>query len=299
MRSLFVLVAFGLIVGCGTKPPADTSDTRETDKNTPKAIATAKPEPETTKPSRSIPDDLPDAAARKTAVARLKAIHKAAWNFHDAVGHFPAGVIATKDAVGLSWRVQLLPYLGHEDLFKQFKLNEAWDSDHNKKLLDKMPDVFASAGKPTEKGNTFVRMPIGFAPRFRDLLHGQKLPPFTREPGQPAFGLGVTSISDGSVNTILFAEFATAVPWTKPDEADQLPPVNPKLKTGTPIVVPLPKLGGPFDGGFHAILADGVTVFYKGTLKPTDLQPLLTPAGGERCDPQPAEHVLYIVPWSK
>lgn len=62
---------------------------------------------------------------------------------------------------------------------------------------------------------------------------------------------------------------------------------------------PLPKLGGPFDGGFHAILADGVTVFYTASLKPTDLQALLTLAGGEVCDPQPAEHALYAVPWSK
>src|SRR6185437_3736578 len=45
----------------------------------------------------------------------------------------------------LSWRVMILPYLEQQDLYKQFHLNEAWDSEHNKKLLAKMPKTYASA----------------------------------------------------------------------------------------------------------------------------------------------------------
>lgn len=33
----------------------------------------------------------------------------------------------------LSWRVHLLPYIGNEGLYKQFHLNEPWDSEHNLK----------------------------------------------------------------------------------------------------------------------------------------------------------------------
>ena len=40
---------------------------------------------------------------------------------------------------GLSWRVAILPYLEQDTLYKQFKLDEPWDSPHNKKLIRQMP----------------------------------------------------------------------------------------------------------------------------------------------------------------
>jgi hypothetical protein len=43
----------------------------------------------------------------------------------------------------LSWRVLVLPYLGQEELFAQFRLTEPWDSDHNVRLLDRMPSTYA------------------------------------------------------------------------------------------------------------------------------------------------------------
>ena len=42
----------------------------------------------------------------------------------------------------LSWRVHLLPYLEHENLYKEFHLDEPWDSEHNKKLIDQMPAIY-------------------------------------------------------------------------------------------------------------------------------------------------------------
>src|SRR5262245_8863810 len=35
----------------------------------------------------------------------------------------------------LSWRVHLLPYLVRDDLLKQFRMDEPWDSPHNKQFL--------------------------------------------------------------------------------------------------------------------------------------------------------------------
>src|SRR5262249_29159759 len=43
----------------------------------------------------------------------------------------------------LSWRVAILPYIGQRALYQRFRLNEPWDSKHNKKLLAQMPKVFA------------------------------------------------------------------------------------------------------------------------------------------------------------
>ena len=50
----------------------------------------------------------------------------------------------------LSWRVHLLPYLGEEELYRRFRHAEPWFSDHNSKLIERMPAVYgagASGGR--------------------------------------------------------------------------------------------------------------------------------------------------------
>ena len=38
-----------------------------------------------------------------------------------------------------SWRALILPYLGHEDLWKAYRMSEPWDSPHNLKLAKSAP----------------------------------------------------------------------------------------------------------------------------------------------------------------
>src|SRR5687768_11208075 len=48
----------------------------------------------------------------------------------------PLRALKTADgAPGLSWRVAILPMLGEEPLYKEFHLDEPWDSPHNKPLV--------------------------------------------------------------------------------------------------------------------------------------------------------------------
>jgi len=49
----------------------------------------------------------------------------------------------------LSWRVHMLPYLGRDELYDQFHLNEPWNSAHNITLLDRMPKVYGKSGADT------------------------------------------------------------------------------------------------------------------------------------------------------
>ena len=64
--------------------------------------------------------------------------------FEDAKGRLPAAALYSKDGKPLlSWRVQILPYLGHQELYNRFRHNESWDSEHNRKLFEHMPDVIA------------------------------------------------------------------------------------------------------------------------------------------------------------
>jgi hypothetical protein len=129
----------------------------------------------------------------------------------------------------LSWRVALLPYLGETALYRQFRLNEPWDSPHNKKLLAKMPAVYAPPGTKTrEPYMTFYQVFVGPHAGF-----------------EKHRALHVANFTDGTSNTILIAEAGSPVPWTKPEDLRYAEDE------------PLPELGGLFPGLFHVAMADG------------------------------------------
>jgi len=58
-------------------------------------------------------------------------------NFDSAYQKLPSN-IESKDGVPLlSWRVAILPMLGEQELYDSFKLDQSWDSDHNKSVSDR------------------------------------------------------------------------------------------------------------------------------------------------------------------
>ena len=148
-----------------------------------------------------------DAAGRATSSNNLKQILLAMHNYHDVYRHFPAAYGMKKDETKLlSWRVYLLPYLEQAPLYDQFHLDEPWDSEHNKKLIEKMPTVFASPALPAElakKGMTTYVGPVG----EKTIFEGSE-------------GISLSKIVDGTSNTlaILEADSEHAVIWTKPDD---------------------------------------------------------------------------------
>jgi hypothetical protein len=113
----------------------------------------------------------------------------------------------------LSWRVHLLPYLGHDALYKQFKLNEPWDSRANKALISKMPDVYKSLNQDVsevQKGMTRFRVFVG--PGTALDKSGDSPPN-----GPPRGARFPNDFPDGVSNTLLVAEAVEAVEWTKPE----------------------------------------------------------------------------------
>jgi hypothetical protein len=153
----------------------------------------------------------------------------------------------------LSWRVALLPYLGENELYRQFHLNEPWDSPHNKQLLKRMPHVYAPPGVRTQEPYaTYYQVFVGPHAAFEK---HQALP--------------ISSFTDGTSNTILIVEAAHAVPWTKPEDlhyaADE----------------PLPELGGLFPGIFNAASADGAVHAVPKATDPRVLRALITRDMGE------------------
>jgi hypothetical protein len=190
-----------------------------------------------------------EAPMRALAENDLKQILLALVNFHDTQGALPAGYADKTGKPGLSWRVAILPYIEQDALYKQFKLDEPWDSEHNKAFITKMPAQFAPPRTNTN-GYTFYR---GFTGP------GTWLPPQQQSarPG-PLFGVKLSQITDGTSNTILVVEAYDPVIWTKPDEL-VFDPNN------------LPKLGGVFVSGMHVGLADGSLKFLRKGVSPKTL----------------------------
>jgi hypothetical protein len=190
-----------------------------------------------------------EAAARAQSQNNLKQLGLAMHNYHDANGRFPPQATYNKNGKPLlSWRVLILPYIDQENLYKQFHLDEPWDSEHNKKLLAVMPKTYASPQdeKTVQEHLTHFQGFVGKGTIFE----GKQ-------------GVQIASITDGTSNTIMFAEAEKAVPWTKPEDI----PFDPAK--------PLPKLGLPDTSGFQAALCDGSVHMISHKIKPETLRNLI------------------------
>src|SRR5262249_40256468 len=105
---------------------------------------------------------LKEGAVRAQSANNLKQIGLALHNYHDTMGNFPPAAIVDEQGNRLlSWRVAILPYIEQVELYKQFKLDEPWDSDHNKKLIAKMPKTYALPNKMSKPGETHYRVFVG------------------------------------------------------------------------------------------------------------------------------------------
>ena len=181
----------------------------------------------------------------------LKQIALAMHNYEGTHRRFPPQAIKSKDGKPLlSWRVAILPYLENNELYQQFKLDEPWDSEHNKKLIEKMPQVYLSQGLANlpEKGRTTYLAPL--AERTVFSAHPE--------------GVKIAAITDGTSNTIMILEAnpKAAVIWTKPDDL----PVDLKM--------PHKNLEGPEGKIFLSAFCDGSIHFISKTVDAETLRRL-------------------------
>src|SRR5262249_35253653 len=84
------------------------------------------------------------AATRSRSANNMKQILLAFHNYASNYDKLPAAAICDPNGKPLlSWRVAILPYIEQQNLYQQFKLDEPWDSEHNKKLIPRMPKIYA------------------------------------------------------------------------------------------------------------------------------------------------------------
>ncbi|MDB5306237.1 MAG: hypothetical protein JWO38_439 [Gemmataceae bacterium] len=199
-----------------------------------------------------------EAAVQAQSINNLKQIALAMHNYHDTNGGLPPAAVVDKTGKPLlSWRVLILPYIEQEPLYKQFKLDEPWDSEHNKKLIPQMPKIYAIPDDPGAKpGETRYRVFVGNGAVF-DTVQGVKF----------------DQVTDGTSSTIMAVTAATAVPWTKPDELT----FDPDKDMG--------KLLGPVGNAYQAAYCDGSVRMFAKLPAAKTLNALITRAGGEVIDP--------------
>ena len=175
---------------------------------------------------------LRESVARARSASNLKQLALAMHNYHDTYGNFPPQAICDKNGKPLlSWRVAILPFIEQQNLYKKFRLDEPWDSEHNKKLLQINVKTYTYPlhdDKSIKDHLTFYQGIVGKGTFFE----GKK-------------GLRIPDFTDGLSNTIMIVEASKGVPWTKPEDipydADK----------------PLPKLGLPGSKIYQAALCDG------------------------------------------
>ena len=167
------------------------------------------------------------AARRTQSINNLKQIALAFHNYYDVHKRFPTTAMLGPDGkTPHSWRVAILPYLDQDALYRQYRLDEPWDSDHNQRLLARMPSTYRH---PTALPDSTASSYYGISGKTS--VFGES-------------GVTFRQITDGTSNTVLVVEARRNIPWTKPQDI----PFTPDK---------LPKLGGYQEEGFLAAFCDG------------------------------------------
>ena len=197
----------------------------------------------------------------------LQQIAQALQQYHKVYGTFPPAVVS--DAAGspmLSWRVMILPYLGVQAarLYDEYKLDEPFDSPHNRTLSHRMPGVYAC---PADSGA---------APNETSYL--ALVGPQTAFDQQP---VRLAQITDDRTTTLLIIESSSSsVDWLQPIDFP-LSRAGEGLNSGN-----LTSPGSGHPGVVFALAADGQVLMLDETLvTAAELKALTTIAGGEFIDP--------------
>lgn len=195
---------------------------------------------------------------------RIGMIAFACQNYESVHGRFPPAFIADEHDVPMhSWRVLILPYLGHEglSLYKRYNFSEPWNGPNNRLLAKDMPDVYRCPARGGSRGVTTSYVAV--------------VGPRTAWPGTR--GRASYEITDAMSSTLLIVEVADSnIHWMEPRDMspDQaMAGVNVDRDQGISSYHP---------GGACVACTDGTFMFLGEGVSPELLEALLTIDGGEQ-----------------
>ena len=202
------------------------------------------------------------AAAERANLDDLKRIGKALRSYHEVNGHLLPAVVEGKNGQKHSWRVALLPQLGLVDLYNEYRLDEPWDSEANKKVLAKNPAVYRTELVSGSKLTVDQALSTSY---FAVVGDGTAF-------DADGKGTAYKNFYDGLSNTLLVVEAKRGVPWTKPEDITYSKDE------------PLPKFGGNHEGGFASLFADGHAQLIADTVPSEVIRAIITRNGNEVID---------------
>lgn len=212
------------------------------------------------------------AARHSLCISHGKHIGLAMHTTADEGRWFPAAIVDDQGRPLLSWRVAILPRLGEANLYDEFHLDEPWDSEHNRRLIPRMPEYYRCPDSimPPDAGLTTYLAAAGAGMAFDqpkpldDLVRRARLTGVTRG-----------DFTDGLSQTILVVEVAPedAVPWTKPEDFG-CAPADTRARLFR---------GSAHPNGLHSfVFASGNVQAIGPDVTPENLAAALTRSGGDR-----------------
>jgi hypothetical protein len=158
-------------------------------------------------------------ACRAESLNKLKIIGMAMHRYHLEYNCFPPAAIVGPDGKPWhSWRVLLLPFIGQEALYNEYKLDEPWNGPNNQRLLEKTPDLYSDPiygenkdflthyAAITGRGMAFWADGPRFDGTDLDL--------------SKVVGMRLAAFRDGTSATLIVGPVGPerAIPWTKPED---------------------------------------------------------------------------------
>jgi prepilin-type processing-associated H-X9-DG protein len=206
------------------------------------------------------------AARRMSCMNNLKQLGLSLHNYHDSYNGLPP--LYTVDAEGKplhSWRVLLLPFFEQTALYDQIRLDEPWDSLHNKQFHNVVVPQYSCPDNPLVapgKACTYVAINGALRPALPD--NGQR--PRERDT--------MAHWQDGTSNQFAFIEVKEPFNWMDPTADITLDELAKGVnKTG--------RVGSFHPGGCNVGFGDGSVRFITDAVDGALLRALGDPRDGQ------------------
>jgi len=183
-------------------------------------------------------------------------------NYHDARGALPPLYSVDENGKPLhSWRVLILPFIEQAGVWEEIRLNEPWDSKHNRQFHDRVIPVYHCPSNP-------------FGGCTYSVIAGEVFVSAERRGRWPA-GREFQHITDGTSNTIAIVEVREPFNWMDPTADITLDEWVKGINT------PDGRAGSFHPGGCNVGFFDGFARFMSNMIDSTTLRVLGTKASGK------------------